>query len=72
VTLDGERCHDPATWFGGRRRRTGAPKLRSGPLAGSAIVYCDCDLVVVDKLAGMFSVDSKLGVVHRLDSTRAD
>ena len=70
-----------------------APKLRTGPLAESAIVFYDRDLVVVDKPAGMLSVadesgnketiadyartllrrigapgvDSKLGVVHRLD-----
>jgi len=96
VTLNGERCLDPAS-----RVAPGAvvavdqtaPKLRTGPLAESAIVFYDRDLVVVDKPAGMLSVadesgnketiadyartllrrigapgvDSKLGVVHRLD-----
>jgi hypothetical protein len=49
-----------------------SPKLRCGPFAESAIVSCECDLVVVAKLAGLFSVDIKLGVVHRLNWTRAD
>ncbi len=96
VTLNGERCLDPAS-----RVAPGtvvavdqtAPKLRTGPIAESAIVFYDRDLVVVDKPAGMLSVadesgnketiadyartllrrigapgvDSKLGVVHRLD-----
>jgi 23S rRNA pseudouridine1911/1915/1917 synthase len=96
VTLDGERCLNPAS-----RVAPGvvvavdqqAPRLRTGPLAESAIVYYDRDVVVVDKPAGMLSVadepgnketiadytrtllrrmggpgvDSKLGVVHRLD-----
>jgi 23S rRNA pseudouridine1911/1915/1917 synthase len=96
VTVDGERCLDPA-W----RVAPGAvvavdpqaPKLRTSPLADSAIVFYDRDVVVVDKPPGMLSVadepgnketiadytrtllrrigapgvDSKLGVVHRLD-----
>jgi 23S rRNA pseudouridine1911/1915/1917 synthase len=96
VTVDGERCIDPAA-----RVMPGAvvavdahaPKLEKGPLGKSAIVFQDADLVVVDKPAGMLSVadepgtkdtladyartllrrtggkgiDSKLGVVHRLD-----
>ncbi len=33
-----------------------APKLRTGPLGESAIVFCDRDIVVVDKPAGMLSV----------------
>jgi len=96
VTLDGERCLNPAS-----RVAPGAvvavdqqaPRLRTGPLAASAIGYYDRDVVVVDKPAGMLSVadepgnketiadytrtllrrmgghgvDTKLGVVHRLD-----
>jgi 23S rRNA pseudouridine1911/1915/1917 synthase len=96
VTLNGQRCLDPAS-----RVAPGtvvavdqqAPKLRTGPLAESALVFYDRDVVVVHKPAGMLSVadepgnketiadytrtllrrmggpgvDSKLGVVHRLD-----
>jgi 23S rRNA pseudouridine1911/1915/1917 synthase len=95
VTVNGHRCLDPAS-----RVSPGtvvavdqwAPKLRTGPLAESAIVFYDRDVVVVDKPIGMLSVadepgnkdtlvdytqtllrrlggrvDSKLGVVHRLD-----
>jgi 23S rRNA pseudouridine1911/1915/1917 synthase len=59
VTVDGERCLDPAA-----RVAPGtvivvdqrAPKLRTSPLAESAIVFCDRDVVVVDKPAGMLSV----------------
>ena len=38
-----------------------APKLRTGPLAESAIVFCDRDVVVVDKPAGMLSVADEPG-----------
>src|SRR5260370_20941573 len=96
VTLDGQRCLDPAS-----RVAPGtvvavdqrAPKLRTSPLAESAIVFYDRDVVVVDQPVGMLSVadepgnretivdytrtvlrrmggrgvDTKLGVVHRLD-----
>jgi 23S rRNA pseudouridine1911/1915/1917 synthase len=74
VTLDGKRCLDPAT-----RVAPGsavavderAPKLRPGPLAESAIVYCDRDLVVVDKPAGMLSVADEPGNKSTLaDCTR--
>ena len=59
VTVDGEPCLDPAT-----RVPQGAvvvvderaPKVRAGPLANSAIVFCDRDVVVIDKPAGMLSV----------------
>jgi 23S rRNA pseudouridine1911/1915/1917 synthase len=59
VTVDGERCLDPAA-----RVAPGtvivvdqrAPKLRTRPLAESAIVFYDRDVVVVDKPAGMLSV----------------
>jgi 23S rRNA pseudouridine1911/1915/1917 synthase len=64
VTLNGERCLDPAS-----RVAPGmvvavdqwAPKLRTGPLAESAIVFCDRDVVVVDKPAGMLSVADEPG-----------
>ncbi len=64
VTLNGERCLDPA-W----RVAPGmvvavdpsAPKLRAGPLAESAIVFYDRDIVVVDKPAGMLSVADEPG-----------
>ena len=64
VTLNGARCLDPAT-----RVAAGAvvavheqaPKLRSGPLADSAIVYFDRDLVVVDKPVGILSVADEPG-----------
>jgi 23S rRNA pseudouridine1911/1915/1917 synthase len=64
VTVDGERCLDPAS-----RVAPGtvvavdqrAPRLRTGPLAESAIVFCDRDLVVVDKPAGMLSVADEPG-----------
>jgi 23S rRNA pseudouridine1911/1915/1917 synthase len=59
VTLDGKRCLDPATRVAAGTKVAvdeRAPKLRPGPLAESAIVYCDRDLVVVDKPAGVLSV----------------
>ena len=64
VTVNGERCLDPAS-----RVPPGtvvavdqhAPKLRAGPLADSAIVFCDRDVVVVDKPAGMLSVADEPG-----------
>ena len=64
VTVDGERCLDPA------RRvppdavvavNETAPRRDSGPLAKEAIVYHDRDLVVVDKPAGMLSVADEAG-----------
>jgi 23S rRNA pseudouridine1911/1915/1917 synthase len=57
--VNGERCLDPAfrvspgTVVAVDR---GAPKLRTGPLADSAIVFCDRHVVIVDKPAGMLSV----------------
>lgn len=64
VTVDGVRCLDSA-----HRVAVGsvvvvdeqAPRLRKGPLAESAIVYADRDLVVVDKPAGMLSVPDEPG-----------
>jgi 23S rRNA pseudouridine1911/1915/1917 synthase len=74
VTLDGQRCLDPAS-----RVAPGAvvvvdqqaPKLRTGPLAESAIVFYDRDVVVVDKPVGMLSVADEPGNKETLaDYTR--
>jgi 23S rRNA pseudouridine1911/1915/1917 synthase len=59
VSVNGQRCLDPAA-----RVAPGtviavdprAPRLRTGPLAASAIVFYDRDVVVVDKPAGLLSV----------------
>lgn len=64
VTVNGQRCLDPAS-----RVAPGtvvavdqlAPKLRTGPLAESAIVFYDRDVIVVDKPAGMLSVADEPG-----------
>ena len=64
VTVDGARCLDAAS-----RVPQGAtvvvdaqaPKLRTGPLAASAILFVDRDVVVVDKPAGMLSVADEPG-----------
>jgi len=64
VTVNAERCLDPAS-----RVPSGAvvvvdermPKLHAGPLAKSAIVYSDRDIVVVDKAVGMLSVADEPG-----------
>jgi 23S rRNA pseudouridine1911/1915/1917 synthase len=64
VTVDGKRCVDPAA-----RILAGAvvvvdpqgPKLDKGPLAKSAIVFSDRDLVVVDKPPGMLTVADEAG-----------
>ncbi len=64
VTVDGERCLDPA-----KRISPDAavavdergPRLERGPLARSAIVFFDRDLVVVDKPAGMLTVADEPG-----------
>jgi 23S rRNA pseudouridine1911/1915/1917 synthase len=74
VTVDGERCLDPAL-----RIPPGAvvvvdqraPKLRSGTLPESAIAYFDRDVVVVDKPSGMLSVPYEPGDKDTLaDCTR--
>jgi 23S rRNA pseudouridine1911/1915/1917 synthase len=86
VTVDGERCLDPAA-----RVAPGAvvvvdahgPKVDTGPLAKAAIVFWDRDVVVVDKPAGMLSVEDEPGnkhvlaeyariLVRRLDKRAAD
>ena len=64
VTVNGERCLDPAA----RVPRDAvvvvdehAPKQRAGALPESAIVFFDRDLVVVDKPPGMLSVADEPG-----------
>lgn len=64
VTLNGERCLDPAA----RVSRDAAvvvdeyaPKQRAGALPESAVVFFDRDLVVVDKPPGMLSVADEPG-----------
>jgi 23S rRNA pseudouridine1911/1915/1917 synthase len=64
VTVNGQRCLDPAS-----RVAPGAlvavdqqaPKLAAGPLAESAIVFCDRDVIVIDKPVGMLSVADEPG-----------
>ncbi len=64
VSVDGQRCVDPAS-----RVAPGAvvvvdeqaPRVRTGPLAESAIVHADRDLVVVDKPAGMLERPRRAG-----------
>jgi 23S rRNA pseudouridine1911/1915/1917 synthase len=64
VTVDGERCLDPA-----RRVLPEAivavnehgPKIAKGPLAKDAIVFFDRDLVVVDKPPGILTVADEAG-----------
>jgi 23S rRNA pseudouridine1911/1915/1917 synthase len=64
VTVNGERCLDPASRVSADAVVVvdeHAPKHRPGPLAESAIVYFDRDVVVVDKPAGMLSVEDEPG-----------
>ncbi len=64
VTVDGERCLDPALRVSADAVVVvdeRAPKLRAGPLPEDAIVFFDRDLVVVDKPAGMLSVADEPG-----------
>jgi len=74
VTVNGRRCLDPAL-----RVCPGAvvvvderaPKLRTGALPESAIVFLDRDVVVVDKPAGMLSIAYEPGDKDTLvDRTR--
>ena len=86
VTVDGERCLDPA-----KRILPDAvvvvdehaPKVEKGPLAREAIVFHDRDVVVVDKPAGLLSVADEPGnketlvdhartLLRRLDKRGAD
>jgi 23S rRNA pseudouridine1911/1915/1917 synthase len=64
VTVNGQRCLDPASRVSPDAVVVvdeGAPKLRTGPLAESAIVFQDRDVVVVDKPVGMLSVADEPG-----------
>ena len=64
VTVNGERCLDPASRVAPDTVVAVDPrtrKLRTGPLAESAIVFYDRDVVVVDKPAGMLSVADEPG-----------
>ena len=64
VTVNGERCLDAASRVPPGAMvvvDTRAPKLRTGPLSQSAIVFADRDLVVVDKPPGMLSVADEPG-----------
>ena len=64
VSINGERCLDPAARVAPGATVTvdrGAPKLRTSPLADSAIAFYDRDVVVVDKPTGMLSVADEPG-----------
>ncbi len=64
VTVDGKRCLDPATRISPDAVVAvdeHGPKLDRGPLAKSAIVHHDRDLVIVDKPAGMLAVADEEG-----------
>jgi 23S rRNA pseudouridine1911/1915/1917 synthase len=64
VTVNGQRCLDPASRVSPGTVVTvdqGAPKLRTGPLAESTIVFYDRDIVVVDKPVRMLSVADEPG-----------
>ena len=69
VSVDGERCLDPAMRIAPDAVVVideHAPKHRPGPIAESAIVYFDADVVVVDKPAGMLSVADEEGNIDTL------
>jgi len=64
VTVDGERCTDPAARVSPDSVvavDAHRPKLRPGALARDAIVFSDADVIVVDKPAGMLSVADEPG-----------
>ncbi|HET9652400.1 MAG TPA: RluA family pseudouridine synthase [Usitatibacter sp.] len=64
VTLDGERCLDPATRVAADAVVVvdqAGPRLARGPLAKEAIVYEDRDVVVVNKPAGVLTVADEPG-----------
>jgi 23S rRNA pseudouridine1911/1915/1917 synthase len=64
VTVNGERCLDPASRIHPDAVVVvdeSAPKHRTGPLAESAILFFDRDVVVVEKPAGMLSVADEPG-----------
>lgn len=74
VTVDGERCLDPAFRVAADAVVAvdlDGPKLRPGPLADSAILAYDRDVVIVDKPAGILSVADEPGNRNTLvDHTR--
>ena len=64
VHVDGERCLDPAARISPAALVTideHAPKIEKGPLARSAVLHFDRDLVVVEKPSGMLSVADEAG-----------
>jgi 23S rRNA pseudouridine1911/1915/1917 synthase len=64
VTVDGERCTNPATRIAPDAMVVvdqHGPRQRAGPIDRSAIVSFDRDVVVVDKPAGMLSVADEEG-----------
>ena len=64
VTVDGERCTDPAARVSPDATvvvNETAPKQRPGVLTREAIVFFDRDVVVVDKPAGVLSVADEPG-----------
>ena len=64
VTLNGERCLDPAARVlpGGEVVvNAHGPRMETGPLSRSAIIFADRDIVIVDKPAGMLSVADEAG-----------
>jgi len=74
VTVNGERCVDPAMRISPDAVVVvddKAPKLQRGWLQADAIVYGDRDLVVVEKPAGLLSVADEAGNRETLaDATR--
>ena len=59
VTVNGQRCLDPASRVPPEAVvivDERAPKLRTGALSESAILFLDRDVVVVDKPVGMLSI----------------
>ncbi|HET9578224.1 MAG TPA: RluA family pseudouridine synthase [Usitatibacter sp.] len=75
VSVNGERCLDPAARVPVDAAVVvdeGAPRLARGPLAASAIVHEDRDVVVVDKPAGLLTVEDEAGNKETLvEHTRA-
>ena len=64
VTVNGQRSLDPAARIPADARVVideHAPRLRTGRLPGSAIVFVDRDIVVVDKPVGMLSIAYEQG-----------
>ena len=74
VTVDGQRCLDPATRISSDAVvvvNEHAPKVEKGPLQRDAIVHYDRDVVVVNKPPGMLSVADEPGNKDTLvDHTR--